>query len=74
MHAPAPLDEETPEGLHLLVTSTKHLGESGNLAGLSLLIRTLYKIALRSHVTDNAFSVQAFFQSANGPIHRLAFS
>ena len=74
MHAPAPLDEENPEGLHLLVTSTKHLGESGNLAGLSLLIGRLFKIALRSHVTDYALSIQAFFQSANGPIHWLAFS
>ena len=74
MHAPPPLDEENPEGLHLLVTSTKHLGESRNLAGLPLLVGRLLEIALSSHVTDNAFSVQAFFQPANSPIHRLAFS
>ena len=74
MHAPAPLDEENPEGLHLLVTSTKHLGERRNLTGLPLLVGRLLEIALSSHVTDNAFSVQAFFQPANSPIHRLAFS
>ena len=74
MYAPAPLGEDNLEGLHLLVTSTKHLGESSNLASLSLLIGRLFKIALSSHVTDNAFSVQAFFQPANSPIHRLAFS
>ena len=74
MYAPAHLGEENLERLHLLVSSTKHLGESSNLASLSLLLRRLSKIALRSHVTDYALSIQAFFQSANGPIHRLAFS
>ena len=74
MHAPAPLDEENPEGLHLLVTSTKHLGESGNLAGLSLLIGRLFKVSLGSHVTNYAFAVETFFQSTNGPVNGFAFT
>ena len=61
-------------GLHLFVTRTKHLRESGDLARNPPLVGRLFKILLGSHAANHAFTVETLFQSTNGPVNGFAFT